>query len=125
MRSVLALTRMPQIPLCSVCNLFARNPHLVCAVHPDGPTTDTCLDFRAPLLHEPEPLWEPEGASYYNGELSLFKPRLTREQQLWLLDNHPFFTGRCPQCHYRFDPNHPPQVHWDCPDCGWIDDALH
>jgi len=43
------------------CQLYAHNPHLVCAVHPTGPTADTCLDFRADPNSAPDELWEPEG----------------------------------------------------------------
>ena len=56
------------------CLLLARNPHLNCAVHPTGPTGGTCPDFQENPDAEPEELWEPEGASYYNGELVL-QPR--------------------------------------------------
>jgi hypothetical protein len=54
---------MPKLPECDRCLLFARNPHLVCAVHPTGPNTNTCIDFRENPDAEPEELWEPEGAS--------------------------------------------------------------
>ncbi len=50
--------------------------------------------------------------------------RYTPEEQLEILDNHPFFTGVCPQCGHRFDKNNPPAVHWDCPECGFIDDSV-
>jgi hypothetical protein len=65
---------MPKIPECDRCLLYARNPHLVCAVHPTGPNTNTCIDFRENPNAEPEELWEPEGASYYNGELDPATP---------------------------------------------------
>jgi hypothetical protein len=65
---------MPKLPECDRCLLLARNPHLVCAVHPTGPNTDTCPDFRENPDAEPDELWEPEGASYYNGELILQRP---------------------------------------------------
>jgi len=55
---------MPKIHECDRCLLYARNPHLVCAVHPAGPNTNTCLDFRADPNAAAEELWEPEGASY-------------------------------------------------------------
>lgn len=116
---------MPKIDQCDRCGLYARTPYLVCAIHPTGVSGNSCLDFRLDPDAEIEELWEPEGASYYNDELILHKPRLTREQQWWLLDNHPLFTGRCPQCDRQFDFNNPPAVHWDCPECGWIDDAIH
>ena len=107
------------------CLLYARNPHLVCAVYPAGPNTNTCIDFRENPNAEPEELWEPEGASYYNGELIL-QPRQqwTPEQQLELLDTHPLFTGRCPRCERLFPQYETPPVHWDCSACGWMDDAV-
>ncbi len=37
---------MPKIPDCEVCLLRAHDPLLVCAVHPYGPNSDSCLDFR-------------------------------------------------------------------------------
>ncbi|MEG4521085.1 MULTISPECIES: hypothetical protein [unclassified Microcoleus] len=80
---------MPKIHECDRCQLYARNPHLVCAVHPTGPDTDTCIDFRADPNTASEELWEPEGASYYNGELILQPPqRWTWEQQLELFFGH-------------------------------------
>ncbi|MCW6050122.1 hypothetical protein K4039_08510 [Lyngbya sp. CCAP 1446/10] len=94
---------MPKLPQCDRCLLYARNPHLICAVHPTGPTADTCLDFREDPNTAPDELWEPEGVSYYNGEL-IPQPRLrwTAAEQLELLDAHPLFTGRCPQCSHPF-----------------------
>jgi hypothetical protein len=144
---------MPKIPQCDRCLLCAHEPYLVCAVHPTGPTSNTCLDFRPdsklegrrfvdflglesqqrnndpfnnPLkLELDEELWEPEGASYYAGELILQpKQRWTKEEQLDLLDTHPMFTGCCPECGYKFLSDNPPQVHWDCPNCTWKDDSL-
>jgi hypothetical protein len=47
---------MPKLPECDRCLLYARNPHLVCAVHPTGPNTDTCIDFREDPNAEPEEL---------------------------------------------------------------------
>ncbi|MEH2405323.1 hypothetical protein [Nostoc sp.] len=69
--------------------------------------------------------WQPEGASYYNGELIL-QPQQgrTQQQQLELLDTHPLFTGKCPQCNYEFDRDWSARVHWDCPECGWMDDTV-
>ena len=59
----------------------------------------------------------PPGHIYYNGELiKLPEKRLTKEQQLWLVETHPRFTGVCRECGYQF-PGHPPS--WDCPECGW------
>ncbi len=116
---------MPKIPECDRCILYARDPHLVCAVHPAGPNTDTCPDFREDPNTASEELWEPEGASYYNGELILQpRQRRTLEQQLELLNTHPLFTGRCPQCEFPFPKYEIPPVHWDCAECGWVDDSV-
>ncbi len=65
---------MPKLPKCVSCFLYARNPYLVCAVHLTGSDTETCPGFRENPNAEPDELWEPEGASYYNGELIL-QPR--------------------------------------------------
>ena len=119
---------MPKIPDCNRCLLYAHNPHLICTVHPSGVDSDRCLDFRPDLNAEVEEQWSPEGYSWYGDELIANRPsRYTPEQQLEILDSHPFFTGVCPNCGYRFDKNNPPKVHWDCPnpDCGWMDDSVH
>ena len=116
---------MPKLPECDRCLLYAHNPHLICAVHPAGPDADTCPDFRADPNTPSEELWEPEGASYYNGELILQpRRRWTLEQQLELLDTHPLFTGRCPQCEMTYPKYETPPVHWDCSECGWMDDSV-
>ena len=75
-------------------------------------------------LNPGEEQWEPEGASYYNGELILQPKQKTREEQLWLLGNHPLFTGVCPQCKYHFPQVDFHIVHFDCPHCGWVDDSV-
>jgi hypothetical protein len=82
--------------------------------------------YSNPFDLEPdEELWEPEGASYYNGELILQpQQRWTREEQMELLDWHPLFTSKCPQCGTLFDRNYRALVHWDCSECGWMDDTV-
>ncbi|MBH8554231.1 hypothetical protein I8751_18045 [Nostocaceae cyanobacterium CENA357] len=66
-------------------------------------------------------LWQPEGASYYNGKLILQpQQRWTPEQELELLEWHPMFTSRCPQCGYEFDRDYTSLVHWDRAECGWM-----
>jgi len=116
-------------------------------VHPAGPGSETCLDFRPdpdfeekqfedflgrgsetfenPYSTDPnEEQWEPVGASYYNGELIVQpRQRWTREQQLELLDTHPMFTGKCPSCGAFFNSDYTARVHWDC-ECGWMDDTV-
>ncbi|MGD1950744.1 MAG: hypothetical protein ACFB14_14020 [Leptolyngbyaceae cyanobacterium] len=59
----------------------------------------------------------------YNGEI-IPAPvvRYTPEQQLALLDWHPIFTGRCPNCEMPITQTQPARVHWDCGHCDWVDD---
>ncbi len=136
---------MPKLPECDYCLLCAHDLHLVCAVHPSGVDDSTCIDFRPdPELEEKHFVnflgigethenpysedndqWEPEGASYYNGELVIQpRQRWTPQQQLELLDTHPIFTGKCPRCGYEYERDYTARVHWDCPECGWMDDTV-
>ncbi|MBX9253565.1 hypothetical protein H1Q63_06260 [Desmonostoc muscorum CCALA 125] len=105
-----------KIPHCDRCQFYSHDPHIICAVHPAGVNGNTCIDFREDPNAEPVELWEPQGATYYNGELIVQpRQRWTPEEQLELLDTHPMFTGKCPQCGYEFDRDYTSRVHWDCP----------
>ncbi|MDJ0902494.1 MAG: hypothetical protein QNJ55_27185 [Xenococcus sp. MO_188.B8] len=77
--------------------------------------TNSCIDFRPDPNAKIEEQWCPEGYSYYDGHLVRDRSRYTPEEQLKILDTHPFFTGVCPVCQHQFDENNPPAVHWDCP----------
>nr|WP_138504501.1 hydrogenase maturation nickel metallochaperone HypA [Nostoc sp. PA-18-2419] len=136
-----------KITQCHRCLFCAHDHHIVCAIHPGGPASDACLDFREdpeleskqfvdflrigetyenPYTSDPnQEQWQPEGASYYNGELILQpRQRWIPEEQLELIDTHPMFTGKCPQCNYEFDRDWSARVHWDCPECGFLDDTV-
>ena len=126
---------MAKLPCCDRCQLYARTPYLVCTVHPTGIEGDHCPDFQPvpPGCAKPDddPLswygeenqWQPDGASYYNGELILQPEQRLSLQRRWeLLDTHPMFTGRCPQCERTLQ-TRSPNVHWDC-ECGWRDDSI-
>lgn len=66
-----------------------------------------CLDFRADssLAGGGEELWAPEGYFWYGDELiPIYPTTLTQEERLEILDSHPIFTGKCPQCGYELDP---------------------
>ena len=126
------MSRLAKLDCCDRCSFYAHSPYLICAVHPTGVEGDSCLDFRLapePFVAPDEPLawfedeWQPEGASYYGGDLVL-EPvqRLSLEQRLELLDWHPLFTGRCPNCERAIASEG--QVHWDCGHCGWKDDSV-
>jgi hypothetical protein len=79
---------------CDQCLYNTRNPHLPCTVHPHK-TDAQCPDFELDASLPVGEWWEPEGASYYAGELVISPiQRWTREQKLALLDWHPMFTGR-------------------------------
>ncbi len=109
-----------KIPQCDSCQFYSNNPHLVCAIHPDGVTSMICMDYRRnPDYIEPE-LWCPEGYTYYDGELIKLPERKSKELQLWILEHHPCFTGRCPECGYEY--NQRLEEYWDCPSCGWVDE---
>lgn len=106
---------MGKINLCDSCQFYSQNPYLVCAVNPDGVDND-CLDYRLHPDYIPKEQWCPEGYTYYDGELiKLADNKPTRERQLWLLDNHPAFTGNCVNCGYQYPLQ---KSTWDCPECG-------
>ena len=63
-------------------------------------------------------------SSYGNEEIAPLIDRLSLEQKLELLDWHPIFTGRCPNCEMPIRLQSPPQVHWDCEACAWKDDSI-
>ena len=115
---------MPKIADCDRCSLYAHDPYLVCAVHPEGVETERCLDYRLDHNTELKEKWSPQGYSWYGDELIADRQsRYSPEEQLEILNNHPFFTGVCPQCRHEFDKNNPP-VHFDCPECNFIDDSI-
>lgn len=115
---------MPKIPDCDRCSLYARNPHLICAVHPDGIDTEFCLDFRPNPNIKEDKQWSPFGYSWYGDQLiSNRTSRYSQSEQMEILDNHPFFTGVCPQCRHRFNRENQ-IVHFDCPECGWMDNSV-
>ncbi len=117
---------MRRLPECDRCLFNTRNPLLPCTVHPVIPDNiESCIDFRLDPQVPPLEQWEPAGAAYYDGELVLAPAQCrTNQEQLDLLDWHPLFTGRCPECEQIILAADPPQVHWDCPECGWVDDTL-
>ncbi len=116
---------MPKTPDCDHCQFYAHDPHLVCAIHPNG-VHGKCLDFRQdPKQAGEEEQWSPDGYYWYDGELfPVRQSTLTQEEQLQILDTHPIFTGKCPQCGHEFDRNNLPLIHWDCPACGWGDESV-
>jgi len=118
---------MGKIHLCDTCQFYSNDPHLVCAVHPYGIHENHCLDYRCQedLIEEDEELWSPMGYYWYDSKLiPVERQQLTTEEKLELLDTHPFFTGVCPQCAYQFPKENPPQLHGECPACGFVDDRV-
>ena len=123
----------PYDPDGDTCSDFNPNPELQGKRYIDflgllqqaGVNLDSNESFSNPFNLEPDgELWEPEGATYYAGELILQpQKRWTQQEQLELLGTHPIFTGCCPACNRQFLQGDRPPVHWDC-ECGWIDDTV-
>jgi hypothetical protein len=62
-------------------------------IHPQGVETNNCLDFRPDKDAEIKEQWTPLGYSWYGDELIADRPsRYTAQEQIQILDNHPFFT---------------------------------
>ena len=58
------------------------------------------------------------GYSWYGDELiANRKSRYTKDEQMKILDTHPFFTGLCPDCGYKFEKNSG-SVSYKCLVCG-------
>jgi hypothetical protein len=110
---------------CDRCLYNTRNPYLPCTIHPQQVIDARCPDFSADAALPTEELWEPAGAAYYGGDLVLTPmQRWTTAQKLALLDWHPLFTERCPNCERSLIQTNPARVHWDCQECGWQDDSV-
>jgi predicted RNA-binding Zn-ribbon protein involved in translation (DUF1610 family) len=123
---------MQKIPQCDHCLFSSHDYHLLCAVHPAGSPEDSCPDFEADPELEGKRFVDflglqrpPEAPSCYNGQLVLQpRQRWTQEEQLQLLETHPLFTGRCPECGARIERDYSARVHFDCTECGWMDDSV-
>ena len=77
----------------------------------------TCEDFSAVAEADP-PTRQPLGGGYYAGDwIPQPFPTLTTEAQLALLDEHPQFTGRCPNCEMPIA--EAIQAQWMCKHCNW------
>lgn len=42
-----------QLGECDRCHFYSGDPHLLCAVHPQGPNAEGCPDFRLNLQMKP------------------------------------------------------------------------
>ena len=116
---------MPKIHECDHCLLYGRKPYLICAVHPTGFNTNTYIDFRENPDAEPEELWEPQGVSYYNGELILQRPAaLDTRTTVRAAGQAPTVYRPVPPCEMTYPQYETPPVHWDCSACGWSDDSV-
>ena len=116
---------MPKIPECDRCRFYSGNFYLICAVVPGGPDERECHHFAPDPDIETEELWEPEGARYINNELVIERTHCGEEiVQLDLTFWHPMHTGKCPECNAEFDRDYTALVHWDCENCGWMDDSV-
>ncbi|WP_017711153.1 hypothetical protein [Prochlorothrix hollandica] len=105
---------MHQLNCCASCHYYARNPNIVCALHPAGQSQGYCADYQQGEL----PLavaWASQGTTPEDDPSG--DPVQVAQRRQHLLDWHPLFTGRCPECEMPIaDPGVP---HWDCSHCGW------
>ncbi|MGC1217097.1 MAG: hypothetical protein WA783_17290 [Phormidesmis sp.] len=114
---------MPKIPNCNRCQSFLHSPYLVCAVNPCGPTGSTCEDFSATAQAAIVTNRQSLGGGYYAGDwIPQPFPTLTVADQLALLDWHPQFTGRCPNCETPIASALEGQ--WKCGHCEWEEVSL-
>ena len=74
-------------------------------------TTDDIPGINEPAMYDGHPIVTPI-------------QRWTMVQKMELLDTHPLFTGRCPNCEIPMQETEPPRVHWDCTRCDWVDDRI-
>jgi transposase len=65
-----------------------------------------------------------KGAGYLQERLMSFLSQLSYAEQMHVVTTHPFFTGTCPHCQHKYEHRVKPNAAWDCPECGWRDDAL-
>ncbi len=98
---------MPEVSECSTCQYYAHDLHLVCAVHPDGVTGETCSDFR------------PLPADFSQRFVDFLSLQQQTEESLELLVSHPMPTGICSRCGAEIERDESGVVHWNCP-CGWL-----
>jgi hypothetical protein len=66
---------------------------------------------------EPKALQAPVGATYNDEFILQPQQSLSQSEQLALLDWHPLFTGRCPECEMPIVETG--SQHWNCANCGW------
>ena len=91
---------------------------MVCGVNPCGPTGSTCEDFNAIAQAAAETERHPLGGGYYSGDwIPEPFPPLATVEQLALLDWHPQFSGRCPNCEMPIAES--ANGRWKCEHCEW------
>ena len=113
---------MPKIPDCDRCQYFLRSPFLVCAVNPCGPDGDSCSEFEASTKGKATTARQPIGGGYYLGDwVPQPFPLRSADEQLALLDWHPQFTGRCPNCEMPIAARD--SGGWHCEHCDWKDET--
>jgi hypothetical protein len=109
---------MPKIPECDHCQYFANTPYMVCGINPSGPKGSNCEDFRAFPEQVVDEMNKPLGGGYYAGDwIPQPFPPIFVDQQLALLNWHPLFTGRCPNCETPIP--EPVNNCWNCRHCEW------
>ena len=67
----------------------------------------------------------PSNNLYYDNYLvRKVENKPSKKRQLWILDNHPAFTGICSNCGFEYEKSllildvDNKSHHWNCPQCG-------
>lgn len=91
---------------------------MVCGVNPCGPEGKTCKDFVATDQEASQEERQPLGGGYYAGDwIPQPFPLRSAEEQLALLNWHPQFSGRCPNCEMPIPVQESGE--WACGHCNW------
>jgi hypothetical protein len=76
----------------------------------------------APLEGKSAPSPPPPALKKRRYSVAEFLAQANNIDDLRVLADHPFFTGRCPHCGSLFAQASSPPTYWDCRNCGWQDD---
>ena len=115
-----------KLPECQHCQFNGRwsktdrrsSTYIVCAVHPGGAPEDYCIDFRPICNTQSRLKLTMEEYMFYGSDYIAIAPtRLTQSDRELILNTHPLYTGKCPQCNYQFPKDH--HFNGECPVCNW------
>lgn len=103
------------------------NPHpgkkTASLIHEFGLNPTASTRNAAPTPNPPQAVSAPRQAAPTPQRSSVAEVLLHMSslEDLKVLKDHPFFTGKCPRCGSPYIQQDPPPVYWDCQECGWED----